>query len=40
MFNTLRPRKNSYHFADNILKCILINENLRALIKISLKFVP
>ena len=26
--------------ADNIFKCIFLNENVRILIKISLKFVP
>ena len=38
--NTLRPRQNGYHFADAILKCIFLNENLWILLKISLKFVP
>ena len=40
IFNTLRPRQNGRHFADNIFKCILVNENVRIVIKISLKFVP
>ena len=26
--NTLKPRQNGYHLADNILKCILENENV------------
>ena len=39
-FNTLRPRQNGLRFADDILKCIFLNENVRILIKISLKFVP
>ena len=39
-FNTLRPRQNGHHFADNIFKCIFLNENVRISIKISLKFVP
>ena len=36
MINTLRPRQNGCHFADNIFKCIFLNEN----VWISLKFVP
>ena len=39
-FNTLRPRQNGRHFADDILKCIFLNENVWIPIKISLKFVP
>ena len=39
-FNTLRPRENGRHFADDIFKCIFVNENLWIRIKISLKFVP
>ena len=39
-FNTLRPRQNGRHFADDILKCIFLNENALNLIKISLKFIP
>ena len=38
--NTLRPRKNGRHFADDIFKCIFLNENIWIPIKISLKFVP
>ena len=38
--NTLRPRKNGRHFADDIIKCIFLNENVWIPIKISLKFVP
>ena len=38
--NTLRPRQNGRHFADDIFKCIFFNENVWILIKISLKFVP
>ena len=37
---TLGPRQNGRHFADAILKCILVNENVWIPIKISLKFVP
>ena len=39
-FNTLRPRQNGHHFADDIFKCILLNENVWITIKNSLKFVP
>ena len=38
--NTLRLRQNGRHFADDTLKRILVNENVRISIKISLKFVP
>ena len=39
-FNTLRPRQNGRHFADDTFKRIFLNENVKILIKISLKFVP
>ena len=38
--NTLKPRQNGRHFADDILKCIFFNENVWIPIEISLKFVP
>ena len=38
--NTLRPRQNGRHFADDIFKCIFLNENIWISIKISMKFVP
>ena len=38
--NTLRPRQNGRHFADDIFKRIFLNENILIPIKISLKFVP
>ena len=38
--NTLRPRQNGRPFADEIFKCIFLNENVWIPIKISLKFVP
>ena len=38
--NTLRTRQNGRHFADDIFKCIFLNENVWIPIKISLKFVP
>ena len=39
-FNTLRPRQNGRHFADDILKCIFLNENVWISINISMRFVP
>ena len=38
--NTLRPRQNCRHFTDVIFKCIILNENILILLKISLNFVP
>ena len=38
--NTLRPRQNGRHFADDRLKYIFLNQNVWISIKISLKFVP
>ena len=40
LVNTLRPGQNGRHFADDIFKCIFLNENIWISIKISLKFVP
>ena len=40
MFNTLRPRRNEQHFADDIFKRIFFNENVWISIKISQRFVP
>ena len=37
--NTLRPRQDGRHFADDLFKCIFMNENVWISIKISLKFV-
>ena len=39
-FNTLRPRQNRRNFADDIFKCIFLNEKVLISIKISLKFIP
>ena len=39
-FNSLRPRRNRRHFADDIFRCIFLNENVLISIKISLKFIP
>ena len=38
--NTLRLKQNGRRFADDVFKCIFLNENVCILIKISLKFVP
>ena len=38
--NTLRPRQNGPHFADDICECIFLNKNVWIPIKTSLKFVP
>ena len=38
--NTLRPRQNGRHFADDPFKRIFLNENVWISLKISLKFVP
>ena len=38
--NSLRPGQDGRHFADDIFKCVFLNENVRIPIKISLKFVP
>ena len=40
MLNTLRPRHNGRHFADDIVKCFFLNQNVWIPIKFSLKFVP
>ena len=38
--NTLSPRQNGCHFADDIFKSIFVSENLWILLKNSPKFVP
>ena len=40
LIDTLRPRQNGRHFADNIFKCIFMNEIVSISIRISMKFVP
>ena len=37
--STLRPRQNGRHFADDLFKCIFLNENVWISIKISPKFL-
>ena len=39
VFYSLRPRRNRRHFADDIFKCIFLNENEWISLRISLKFV-
>ena len=39
-FNSSPPEQNGCHFADDIFRCIFLNETFYILIKISLKFVP
>ena len=39
-FNTLRPKQNGRHFADDTFNNIFVNENVRILITFSLIFVP
>ena len=39
-FNTLKPKQNGRHFADDIFKCIFLNENVWITNKISLKSIP
>ena len=38
--NTLMQRQNGRHFADNIFKCIFVNEIIWISTNIPLKFVP
>ena len=41
--NVIQPieaETNDRHFADDIFKCIFLDENVRISIKISLKFIP
>ena len=38
--NSLRPRQNGSHFADDVLKRIFMNENVWISLKTSLKFAP
>ena len=38
--NTFRPRQDGRYFADDVLKCIFLNENVWISLKIPLKFVP
>ena len=40
IINTLRPRQNGCHFADDTFKHIFMKENVTISISISLKFVP
>ena len=37
--NTLRPRQNGRHFPDDIFKRIFLNDKVKILLRISIKFV-
>ena len=37
---TFRPRQDGRYFADDVVKCIFLNENMWISLKILLKFVP
>ena len=38
--NSSPPEQNGRHYAEDIFRCIFVNEKFDILIKISLKFVP
>ena len=38
--NPSLPGRDGRHFTDNTLKCIFLNENIKTVILISLKFIP
>ena len=38
--NSSPPGQNDHHFANDIFRCIFVNEKFCSLIKIPLKFVP
>ena len=40
VINTLRQRQNWHNFADDIFKCIFLNENIWISLNISQKYVP
>ena len=40
IFNTVNPRQNGHHFADDIFNCIFLNENVSIPIKMPLKVIP
>ena len=40
LLNSSPPGQNGCHFADDVFKCIFVNEKFYILIKISLKFIP
>ena len=40
LVDILRSRQDGRHFADDIFKCIFLNENYWIPAEISLKFVP
>ena len=40
IINSSPPGQNGRHFADNVFRCIFVNEKFFIMIKFSLKFVP
>ena len=38
--NTLWPEQSRYHYADEILKCIFLDNNIDILFQIALKSIP
>ena len=38
--NALRPEQNGQYFADDLFKCIMLNENDCILIQIRTQFIP
>ena len=38
--NSSPPKQNDRYFADDVLRCIFVNEKFFILIKTSLNFVP
>ena len=38
--NSSPPGENGHHFADDIFRCIFVNEKFYIVIKFALKFVP
>ena len=40
LFNSSTPGQKGHHFADNIFRCIFMNEKFNILIQISIKFAP
>ena len=39
VIDTIRPKRDGQHFADDIFKCILLNENIWISLRISQKYV-
>ena len=39
-YQHMRPQQDGRHFSNDIFKCIFLNENVKILIEILLKFLP